>query len=247
MKETDMEFEGKTEKEAIDKAVEALGLERDEFDVEILENNKPGLFHKGSVKIRVHVNGQEEAEQEEAPEEEAAPVDEEVLAENGVELESSEPLEPVSVFEDKILDFVEDLIGKMDYPGTAYICYRNANKIRVMIESEHSGILIGKKGKNLDAIQLLVNVYAGKLMEEPPRIIIDVEKYRERRESNLVKLALRTAEQVRRTKRSKLLEPMNPFERRIIHTALNDMEDIATKSDGEGLLKQVRVIYRPVE
>ena len=84
-------------------------------------------------------------------------------------------------------------------------------------------------------------------MEEPKRIIIDVEKYRERRESNLVKLALRTAEQVRRTKRSKLLEPMNPFERRIIHTALNDMEDIATKSDGEGLLKQVRVIYRPVE
>lgn len=241
-----MEFEGKTEKEAIDKAIEALGLERDEFDVEILENNKPGLFHKGNVKIRVHINAQNE-EQEETAEPESS-LDEDVVAENAVELESSsEPLEPVSVFEDKILDFVEDLIGKMDYPGTAYICYRNENKIRIMIESEHSGILIGKKGKNLDAIQLLVNVYAGKLKEEPPRIIIDVEKYRERRESNLVKLALRTAEQVRRTKRSKLLEPMNPFERRIIHTALNDMEDIATKSDGEGLLKQVRVIYRPVE
>ncbi|MBQ3320315.1 MAG: protein jag [Spirochaetia bacterium] len=244
----DMEFEGKTEKEAIDKAVEALGLERDEFDVEILENNKPGLFHKGSVKIRVHLNNQND-EPDELPEDADAEetVDQDVMAENGVELESSEPLEPVSVFEDKLLDFVEDLIGKMDYPGTAYICYRNENKIRIMIESEHSGILIGKKGKNLDAIQLLVNVYAGRLKEEPPRIIIDVEKYRERRESNLVKLALRTAEQVRRTKRSKLLEPMNPFERRIIHTALNDMEDIATKSDGEGLLKQVRVIYRPVE
>ena len=239
-----MEFEGKTEKEAIDKAIEALGLERDEFDVEILENNKPGLFHKGSVKIRVHINAQND---EAATPVENENLDEDVIAENSVELESSEPLEPVSVFEDKLLDFVEDLIGKMDYPGTAYICYRNENKIRIMIESEHSGILIGKKGKNLDAIQLLVNVYAGKLMEEPPRIIIDVEKYRERRESNLVKLALRTAEQVRRTKRFKLLEPMNPFERRIIHTALNDMEDIATKSDGEGLLKQVRVIYRPVE
>ena len=241
-----MEFEGKTEKEAIDKAIEALGLERDEFDVEILENNKPGLFHKGNVKIRVHINTPEK--EAEVPAEEESNLDEDVVAENAVELESSsEPLEPVSVFEDKILDFVEDLIGKMDYPGTAYICYRTEKKIRIMIESEHSGILIGKKGKNLDAIQLLVNVYAGKLKEEPPRIIIDVEKYRERRESNLVKLALRTAEQVRRTKRSKLLEPMNPFERRIIHTALNDMEDIATKSDGEGLLKQVRVIYRPVE
>lgn len=241
-----MEFEGKTEKEAIDKAVEALGLERDEFDVEILENNKPGLFHKGSVKIRVHINAQNGENQEELPaeEEDAA---EEAPVESSVAMETSERLEPISEFENKLLDFVEDLIDKMDYPGTAYVCFRNENKIRIMIESEHSGILIGKKGKNLDAIQLLTNVYAGKLMEEPPRIIIDVEKYRERRESNLVKMALRTAEQVRRTKRSKLLEPMNPFERRIIHTALNDMEDIATKSDGEGLLKQVRVIYRPVE
>ena len=236
-----MEFEGKTEKEAIDKAVEALGLERDEFDVEILENIKPGLFHKGNVKIRVHINTP--AEEEVPPEEEET----EIPEESSVVMETSARLEPEGDFEVKLLNFVEDLIGKMDYPGTAYICYRNENKVRIMVESEHSGILIGKKGKNLDAIQLLTNVYAGKLMEEPPRIIIDVEKYRERRESNLVKLALRTAEMVRRTKRSKLLEPMNPFERRIIHTALNDMEDIATKSDGEGLLKQVRIIYRPVE
>ena len=243
-----MEFEGQTEKEAIDKAVEALGLERDEFDVEILENNKPGLFHKGNVKIRVHINAQnEEPENLPMEEDEGESDTDEAPVESSVEMETSERLEPEGDFEIKLLNFVEDLIEKMDYPGSAYVCYRNDNKIRIMIESEHSGILIGKKGKNLDAIQLLVNVYAGKLMEEPPRIIIDVEKYRERRESNLVKLALRTAEQVRRTKRSKLLEPMNPFERRIIHTALNDMEDIATKSDGEGLLKQVRVIYRPVE
>ena len=241
-----MEFEGKTEKEAIDKAVEALGLERDEFDVEILENNKPGLFHKGSVKIRVHINAHNEG-QDDLPADEEDDAAEEAPAESSVEMETSERLEPEGDFEIKLLNFVEDLIEKMDYPGSAYVCFRNENKIRIMIESEHSGILIGKKGKNLDAIQLLVNVYAGKLMEDPKRIIIDVEKYRERRESNLVKLALRTAEQVRRTKRSKLLEPMNPFERRIIHTALNDMEDIATKSDGEGLLQQVRVIYRPVE
>ena len=241
-----MEFEGKTEKEAIDKAVEALGLERDEFDVEILENTKPGLFNKGNVKIRVHINAQND-QQDDLPVDEEDDAAEEAPAESSVEMETSERLEPEGDFEIKLLNFVEDLIEKMDYPGSAYVCYRNDNKIRIMIESEHSGILIGKKGKNLDAIQLLVNVYAGKLMENPKRIIIDVEKYRERRESNLVKLALRTAEQVRRTKRSKLLEPMNPFERRIIHTALNDMEDIATKSDGEGLLKQVRVIYRPVE
>ncbi|MBR4159375.1 MAG: Jag N-terminal domain-containing protein, partial [Spirochaetia bacterium] len=171
-----MEFEGKTEKEAIDKAIEALGLERDEFDVEILENNKPGLFHKGSVKIRVHINAQNE-EQNDLPVEEEEAADEEAPVESSVEMETSERLEPEGDFEIKLLNFVEELIEKMDYPGNAYVCYRNENKIRIMIESEHSGILIGKKGKNLDAIQLLVNVYAGKLMEEPKRIIIDVEKY----------------------------------------------------------------------
>ena len=88
-----MEFEGKTEKEAIDKAVEALGLERDEFDVEILENNKPGLFHKGSVKIRVHINAQNE-EQNDLPMEEEDTADEEVPAESSVEMETSERLEP---------------------------------------------------------------------------------------------------------------------------------------------------------
>lgn len=229
-----MEFEGKTEKEAIDKAIEALGLERDEFDVEIIETCKPGLFKKGSVKIRVHVNTPEPEPEEEAEEEEG--YDESVP--------EAERLDADSDFENDLLDFVEELIDRMDYPGEAYICFRKENKIGVMIESEHSGILIGKKGKNLDAIQLLANVFAGKLLENPPRIIVDVEKYRERRESNLVKLAMKTADQVRRTKKSKLLEPVNPFERRIIHTALNDMDDIATKSDGEGLMKQVRIIYR---
>lgn len=111
------------------------------------------------------------------------------------------------------------------------------------IESEHSNILIGKKGKNLDALQLIINVYAGRLGCER-RVILDSENYRIRREENLVKLARKTAEQVRKTRSSRLLEPMNPFERRLIHTALNDMKDIDTKSEGDGLFKQVRIIYR---
>ena len=110
-----MEFEGKTEKEAIDKAVEALGLERDEFDVEILENNKPGLFHKGSVKIRVHLNGQNDGQEELPPDEEDAA--EEADAESSVEMETSERLEPEGDFEIQVLNFVEDLIDKMVCEG----------------------------------------------------------------------------------------------------------------------------------
>jgi spoIIIJ-associated protein len=76
------------------------------------------------------------------------------------------------------------------------------------------------------------------------RIIVDAEKYRVRREESIIRLARRTADQVKRSQRSRLLELMNPFERRLIHTTLNKVENIDTISEGEGLLKQVRVIYR---
>jgi spoIIIJ-associated protein len=90
---------------------------------------------------------------------------------------------------------------------------------------------------------VLVNVFASKI-GFPNRVVVDAENYRSRREENLVRMARKSAEQVRRNHDSRLLEPMNPFERRIIHTTLNDMDDIITKSEGEGLFKQVRIIYR---
>ena len=101
-----------------------------------------------------------------------------------------------------------------------------------------------QEGKNLDALQVLVNVFSGRLGKEDLRVILDSENYRIRREEALVRLAYETGEQVRRTRQSVLLEPMNPFERRIIHTTLNDIVDIETKSEGEGLYKQVRVTFR---
>ncbi|MFQ3619789.1 MAG: RNA-binding cell elongation regulator Jag/EloR [Spirochaetales bacterium] len=215
------EFEGKTEKEAIDKAVEALGLNRDEFDVEIVETQKSGfLFKKGKVVIRVHVD------------------DEDLPPEKKV---------PENDFEHALVDFVENVIQKMGYPGTVSVAFREPNKLGLRIYSEHSGILIGRKGKNLDAIQLLANVVAGKLTNDQVRVVLDSENYRSRREQNLIRMARKIGEQVRRTKGSRLLEPMNPFERRLIHTALNDFEDVDTKSEGEGLYKQVRIYYRGVD
>lgn len=219
-----MEFEGKTEKEAIDKAVAELGLERDEFDVEIIETAKKGLFFKkSSVKIKIHLG---------------------LDNYNSVSSEKAvEHFEPETESEIKTKEFLEGILQQMGFSGKVSIIGREENKINLGIDSEYSAIIIGKKGKNLDAIQLLLNVYAGRFSGSP-RVILDTENYRVRREESLVRLAMRSAEQVRRSKRSKLLEPMNPFERRVIHTTLNDMDDIATKSDGDGLLKQVRIIYR---
>jgi spoIIIJ-associated protein len=221
------EFEGRTEKEAIDRAIEELGIDREEFDVEIVEAQKsPWPFKKNKVVIRVHVE-----EEDDVPG--IAPV------------QTGNP-EPENDFEHAIVDFVQNVIAKMGFPGKISVAYRKEKKLGLKITSDFSGILIGRKGKNLDAVQLLANVVAGKLTDDDIRVVIDSENYRLRREENLIRLARKVGEQVRRTKGSKLLEPMNPFERRLIHTALNEMDDVDTKSEGEGLYKQVRVYYRGV-
>ncbi len=243
------EFEGKTEKEAIDKAVKELSLDQEEFDVEIVEApKKGGLFRKGMVKIRVHVNeesAEPEGRQEEDDDEEEEPARPSRPARRGgARRAAREPLSPESDVEKEIVAFIEGVIAKMGYSGKVAIQSRSEGKLAIGIDSEHSSILIGKKGKNLDALQLLANVYAGKIDRGRLRIVVDTEGYRSRREDSLVRLARQMAEQVRRNRGSRLLEPMNPFERRLIHTTLNGLEDIDTKSEGEGLYKQVRVIYR---
>jgi spoIIIJ-associated protein len=210
------EFEGKTEQEAIALAMAELQLEQDELDIEIVDAGKRGLFKKSNVRIRVHLG--DEANDAQDPGE-------------SVELDQ---------YEKQVIDFLTILLDKMGYPGFVRITYRKENKLALDIVSDHSSIIIGKKGKNLDAIQLIVNVYAGQL-NPAVKVIIDSENYRMRHEEQLVRLAYRAAEQVKRSGRSRLLDPMNPFERRLIHTALNDIEGVSTKSEGEGLFKQVRI------
>jgi spoIIIJ-associated protein len=240
------EFEGRTEKEAIDKAAEELGLEKDDFDVEIVETVKQGLFKKGSVKIRIHTDKPVEAYK---PAKKAGGRDaaEGSGAEGGgVRLGQAVYGDPEAKndFEQKTIDFLTGLIERMGYPGTVSILFREEKKLGLKIDSEYSSILIGKKGKNLDAIQLLANIYGGRQGREDIRIILDSENYRIRREESLVRLAYSVAERVRENRGSILLEPMNPFDRRLIHTTLNDIADVETKSEGEGLYKQVRVYYR---
>jgi spoIIIJ-associated protein len=150
-------------------------------------------------------------------------------------------------FEHALVDFVQNVTEKMGYPAEVRIAYREDNKIGLRLESKHSNILIGRKGKNLDAIQLLANVVAGKLDHDDIKVVVDAENYRSRREESLIRLAQKVGDEVKRSHGSKLLEPMNPFERRLIHTTLNDVAGIATRSEGDGLYKQVRVYYQGAE
>ncbi|MCL2599575.1 MAG: protein jag [Treponema sp.] len=240
------EFEGRTEKEAIDNAAEQLGLEKDDFDVEILETQRQGLFKKGHVRIRVHTD---------------KPVStaytghsSEAGDDDGVGAQRSQPQRkpsfgdpvPQNEFEEKMMGFITGIIERMGYGGTVTVLFREENKLGLKIDSDHSSILIGKKGKNLDALQLLANVYARQLNREDTRIILDSENYRIRREESLVRLAYTVADRVWESRTSILLEPMNPFDRRLIHTTLNDITHVETKSEGEGLYKRVRVSFRGV-
>lgn len=235
------EFEGRTEKEAIDKAAEELGLERDGFDVEILETQRSGLFKKGFVRIKVHTDSNVSPSFKEREDREEVPRRPD---QKSIETPVFGDPEPKNDFEKDLIDFVEQLIQKMGYQATVSVLFREDQKIGLKIDSESSSILIGKKGKNLDALQLLANIFATKLGKEDMRVILDSENYRIRREESLVRLAYSVADKVRENRSSILLEPMNPFERRLIHTTLNDISDVETKSEGEGLYKQVRVLYK---
>ena len=216
------EFEGKNEEEAINKAIESLGLDRDDIDVEIVEAKKaPFLFGGGKVKIRVHL--EEEREERE---------------------ELSGSLEPNGDFENQIIEFTKGLIDRIGISAKMNISFRRDNKIGIDIDSQDSGILIGKRGQTLEALQTIVNVAASRIQDNHPRIIVDSQNYRSRRERSLIRLAHQTADEVRRTRDSRLLEAMNPFERRLIHTALSKERDVDTSSEGDGLYKRVRVYYR---
>lgn len=224
------EFEGRTESEAVEKAVSDLGLEKDQFDVEILEIQKSSLFKKGFVKIRVHVLS------------------------NSVEGKKDDIIrlrvEQKNTDEDKnecrkiLQDFILTLIERLGYSATIENISMERKNLVLHLSSMDSPVLIGKHGKNLDALQLLANTFLSNKGFSNFKVLLDCENYRVRREESLVRLAYETADKVTLSKRSILLEPMNPYERRLIHTTLNDIHDIETKSEGEGAYRRVRVSLR---
>ncbi len=246
------EFEGKTEKEAIEIASAELGLEQDQFDVEIIEVQKNSLFKKGFARIRVYTDDSSERKDAksafsgntESAGDFASDLTGGSTERKDAEKKLFENPAPQNDIEKQVMDFLTNVITKMGYEIKVEAVFREERKLGLRLISPNFSILIGKKGKNLDALQLLANVYASKLGAGYLRVVLDCENYRIRREETLVRLAYNTADRVRTTKSSILLEPMNPFERRLIHTSLNDIADVETKSEGDGLYKQVRVLYK---
>lgn len=129
--------------------------------------------------------------------------------------------------------FLQELLGKMQVNGTVK-AYEDEEGIRLSIDSDTDGLLIGRRGETLDAIQYIVSLYENRNREDNyRRVSVDTEGYRARREETLRKLARRNALKVYKSGRPMAMEPMNPYERRIIHGALQDFRGVTTHSEGE--------------
>lgn len=262
---------GKTEDEAIRKALEQLHMDRDDVSVEILERAKSGFLGIGSSPARVRVTyGQEE------PEAPAAPVQPEKKPEPRPQprpqpkpeqpktRKPEPPKAPVkapeppkaaqapaaapeqSVLDDKarrITEFLTGLLEHMDSPAQVQVTETEKGRYSVVLEGQKLGQLIGRRGETLDAIQQLTNYAVNSGREKRIRVHVDAENYRAKREQSLESLARKVAAKVTRYRRSVTLEPMNAYERHVIHAALQDVPGVNTYSIGSEPNRRVVVSY----
>lgn len=141
--------------------------------------------------------------------------------------------------------FLDDVFKAMGIDATVNIKYDEFDKtMNIDLTGEDMGILIGKRGQTLDSLQYLTNLVVNKSVEEKIHVKVDTEDYRKRRRQTLENLAKNMASKVKRTRRSVTLEPMNPYERRIIHSALQNDKYVTTHSEGEEPYRKVVITLK---
>ena len=238
-----LEKSGKTEEAAIAAALEELGLDRDDVSVEIVERAKSGFLGIGASPAVVRV-------QYEAPDEEL-----ETVAEAAAESPAAAPAEaqpaaaPAAPAADvpesyaRIRAFVSGLLEHMGIQAEIEITARDNGGVNVNLSGSNMGAVIGRRGETLDAIQHLTNYAVNRGSDKHMHISVDAESYRAKREESLVRLAEKMAAKAIKYKRSMALEPMNSYERHVIHTALQDYEGVTTSSTGTEPNRRVVVSY----
>ncbi len=145
----------------------------------------------------------------------------------------------------KATEFLRNITEKLGMDTEFDAAYdEEEKKMNIELKGEGLGLLIGRRGETLDAIQYLTNIFVNKGSDDYIKITIDAENYRERREDALVTLAKRTAAKATKYKKNMIIEPKNPYERRIIHEALQDYPGVTTYSIGEEPNRKVVVAYK---
>lgn len=150
--------------------------------------------------------------------------------------------------EDKAKDFLKEVFEAMNLAVVVDVKYDEAdNSMDIDLSGDEMGVLIGKRGQTLDSLQYLVSLVVNKDAENYIRVKVDTENYRQRRKDTLENLAKNISYKVKRTKRPVSLEPMNPYERRIIHSALQNDKYVTTHSEGEEPYRHVVVVLKRYE
>lgn len=150
--------------------------------------------------------------------------------------------------EDKAKDFLKEVFDAMNLAVIVDVKYDEAeNSMDIDLSGDEMGVLIGKRGQTLDSLQYLVSLVVNKDMDNYIRVKVDTENYRQRRKDTLENLAKNISYKVKRTKRPVSLEPMNPYERRIIHSALQNDKYVTTHSEGEEPYRHVVVVLKKYE
>ena len=263
---------GKTEEEAIQNALRQLGLDRDDVSVEILERAKSGFLGLGSCPAKVRVSyGPEEEEEAPAapasepqevrqegrpkpPKAEKKPRQERRPAETPAvpaEKAPAEPSAPVVDLGEEVDDekaqairkFLSGLLEQMENTAEIHVYLLEKGRYKVILEGKNLGALIGRRGETLDAIQQLTSYAVNRSGRGRVRVQLDAENDREKREQSLQHLARKVAAKVTKYRRSVTLEPMNAYERHVIHTALQDVPYVTTYSTGTEPNRRVIVAY----
>ena len=182
------------------------------------------------------------AEAPAAPAEEAAPVEEQAApAAEGEEVEVPIRIEENAKVQAAV-DYLKDVIEKMGVQDVSFSAVQKGEATIIRLNGEKMGALIGRRGETMESLSYLASLVANRLEGDYIKLGLDVAGYRDKRESDLTALAQRIGTKVRRTGRSFAMEPMNPYERRIIHSAIGKMEGVRSESKGEGRDRRV-VIY----
>ena len=247
-----IEVSGKTVDDAITEACQKLEVTSDRLDYEVIEKGSTGFLGFGNKPaiIKARIKSEENKKAPEAASEK--PVKEESVKEESAkstkeEVKASEKAAPAEkapksgVINDP-KEFLNKVFEAMELKVDIKV-EQTEEEMAIELSGDEMGILIGKRGQTLDSLQYLTSLYVNKDSNDYIRVKLDTENYRARRKDTLENLAKNLAYKVKRTKRPVVLEPMNPYERRIIHSALQNDKYVSTHSEGDEPFRKVVITY----
>ncbi len=236
-----IEVTGKTVKEAVEKALLKLEKTEDEIEVVVLEEPSKGFLGIGAKPALIKVTVKNIAVVEESGIHEVLISEKNAVSPEGEVTAEQLLLEHAEIGE-KAQRFLQNVLDKMQIEITIEKTV-TPEKIILHVHGKNLGILIGKHGQTLDSLQYLTNLVANRNAENRMYIMVDVEDYRTRREETLIQLAQRLAMRVKNNHNKVILEPMNGYERKIIHMALQEISYVRTESEGEDPYRHIVIYY----